>query len=432
MFGLLSAGVALAAGFIRYYWLARRKRDTQEPHPTQAATEPTMSQITSQDIVHSDTDFLVRDQDGNALICTRELYRLPTQATILTGKDQVAVNRARQLVGDLFKGSVSLPGKTVELVFDSKVQQGLREGTLEVVPAAGGGARLMARDVESKAFSGHGRILDGGCARQMAAGAFHILSIAVAQSHLDDINRGLTEIKIALEDVKRYFGDKDKAKLRGTLVYLEYLVSMMNDLGSPEKVPSEKRNQLEAIRRETMEWVEQLRYEAVALQEQIDAQQDVDSWGGTENTFNALKSLAGKMTDLIEKRNTLLRIMALLEVGSVYLDPLGNDKTSSPFISDSTQDMKTIEMMLGTIRDRSNQLLSKSLWNKETTLNERRTSIMKMQEELLALAVENQSQYAETMNSLRQHLQRIRKSDKEIHMALTFDQEGVVKQVALL
>jgi hypothetical protein len=258
------------------------------------------------------------------------------------------------------------------------------------------------------------------------------LSIAVAQSHLDDINRGLNEIKSAVTDVKRYLGDKDKAKLRGTMSYLEYLVSVMNDLDSPDQVTGEKRNQLEAIRRETMEWAEQLRYETVALKEKIDAQQDTDSWGGTENTFNAMQAHAKSVEDLIEKRNLLLRIMALLNVGTVYLDPLGKDKTSIAFMAESIQSIKVVETALMSMRDRSFALLSNAFWNKESTLNDRRHSIVKEQENLLALALENQRGYEKTIGMLDVHLQKIHQNNQEIRMAVTFDNDGEVNQVALI
>lgn len=380
----------------------------------------------------SECNFCALNQDGVSLIRSKEIDRIPDNARILTSRNLVAVNQAKQLAADIFKGASTLPGKTVELVFDPKIQQGMREGTLNIVPAIGGGSRLMARDVKSKTFSGHGRVIDGGRIKHLAAGVFHIVSIAVAQSHLDEINRSLEKIKESVEDVKRYLSDKDKAKLRGTFTYMKGLVEIMNDLESPELVTPEKRNQLEAIRRETLEWAEQLHCEAVAINEKIGLQKDIDSFGGTENTFIALKLLLNSVGDLVEKRNLLLNIMELLEVGSVYLDPMGYRKTNLVFREEAEKSINTLEAALANMRDRCHILLAKAVWNSESTLEQRRKVIINDQEELLKIARTGQTQYINTFTALENHLNKIKSENNNIKMVLNFDNAGEVSCVALI
>lgn len=377
-------------------------------------------------------DLVAVDQYGKTLIRTSIIDNIPLNSSILADNKGVIMERVKYIASQIFKDVSTLPSKTVELVFDPHIQQGLLDGTLEIMPAIGGGDRLIARNVGNKSIAGHGRVLDGGRVRQISTGAFHVLSIAVAQSHLDDINRSLSEIKNAVEGVKHYLDNKDKSRLKGTILYLEYLVSFMSNLSSPEKIPSEKRNQLEAIRRESMEWAEQLRGEFFDLKSKINAQQDVDTLGGTENTFNALKSHAESTKNLIEKRSLLLRIMVLLEVGSAYLDPLGVDEPSKVFRDDSERDMEEVESLLLCFRDRSNQLLSRAIWNKNTTLNERRDNLISHQADLTKYSNKSFQDYFQTTKALDQHFQRMRKNNQEIRMALSYDQNGDVKQVALL
>lgn len=429
--------VALLIAVIVGYWLAHRIQISKklpashnvvlDKNTGAAAPHP----LPKSDDLYSGHNLAAFDHHGNALIRAFEIESIPTSSTSLADKQGVVMERIKFLTGQIFKDVSTLPSKTVELVFDPHIQQGLLDGTLEIMPAIGGGSRLMARDVGTKSIAGHGRVLDGGRVRQIATGAFHVVSIAVAQSHLDDINRSLSEIKSSVEDVKKYLENKDIARLRGTIAYLEYLVSFMNNLTSPERVPSEKRNQLEAIRRESMEWSEQLRVELSDLKSKIKSQQDVDL-SGTEHTFNAMKTHANSMERLIEKRNFLLRIMILLDVGTAYLDPLTVDDVSKNFMVDGWEDMKAIESVLSIFRDQSNLLLSKSFFNKNVTLDKRRDELILQQEKLAICSDQNFQNYVQTTNALDQHFQRMRKNNQEIRMALSYDQNGDVKQVALL
>ncbi|WP_333966885.1 hypothetical protein [Burkholderia orbicola] len=169
-------------------------------------------------------DFI--DSTGNVVFNTRELPRFPSDAVILDDTHGVALARGRQLAADVFKGSLGLPNKTVEIVFDPDIQRKLAEGTLEVVPAIGGGTRAMARRVDNGQIAAHGRVLEGGRVRQMAAGAFQLLSIAVAQSHLDDISRNLISIKNEIAGIREQLHINAKSRLTGTVDYLSRVVAL--------------------------------------------------------------------------------------------------------------------------------------------------------------------------------------------------------------
>jgi hypothetical protein len=120
----------------------------------------------------------VRNEAGQIILQTREVARLPIEARRV-GTDPVAIQRGQQLAADLFKGVSTLPGKTIEVVFDPKILQGLQGGVLEVMPAAKGGTYAIARNVETGRTAGQGRLIQGGGARQLAAGLFHLASIAI-------------------------------------------------------------------------------------------------------------------------------------------------------------------------------------------------------------------------------------------------------------
>lgn len=375
-------------------------------------------------------ELIVADAEGRALVKTRFITQVPAGAPTFSGQNDVAVKRGRQLAADLLKGVATLPNKTLELVFDPEIHKGLTEGTLTIMNAVGGGQRAMAINSDGK-IAGHARILEGGKAKQLASGAFHLLSIAVAQSHLADINRSLTEIRGAIDKLQRAIDDKDHAQLRGSMNYLEYLVGFMQDLETPDLFPQEKRNQLEAIKHQTMQWVEQLQLEATRLKSDIAQQKEVDTFG-TGETHKALVAHAGKVNSLLQKRDVLLRILALLDIGTAYLDPTARGKWVLSLGEKCGQSFHDIDALLTTQRDRSFELLSKATFNRKGTLEQRRNELVSQNEGMRTLTLEHQKAYAATADMLSQHLKKYRDEREPIRTALTFDQHGEVCKVAML
>ncbi|MBY0446900.1 MAG: hypothetical protein K2Q15_17020, partial [Burkholderiales bacterium] len=295
-----------------------------------------------------------------------------------------------------------------------------------------GGTRLIARDPITKKIAGHGRVIEGSRFKQVAAGAFHILSIAVAQSHLDDINRSLGEINNKLDYLVGYLKDKDLAQLRGTVKYLEYIVNKMNEHGSPESIPSEKKNQLEAIRRDVMVWAEQHCSEITAIKMKIKNQADIDSWGGTENTHKALINLKQDLQHLVEYKNLLLRIISLVEIGTLYIDPFADVNEHDQIRRETNRSMHELEGALHELRDKANTLLAKSLWNKEETISQRRGEVLNGQVDVLKQLTSGQNEFIGSIDLLNSQIKRFRSDGNEFKMALTFDEKGEVQQVAMV
>lgn len=388
----------------------------------QAAQSPSPTELSP--------ELVVMNGEGRQLVTTRLITQVPAGAPTFSGSNNVAVKRGQQLAADLLKGVATLPNKTLELVFDPEIQKGLADGTLTIMDAIGGGQRAMAVQ-SNRQIAGHGRLLEGGKAKQLASGAFHLLSIAVAQSHLADINRSLSEIQGAIEKLQRTIDDKDHAHLRGSMNYLEYLVGFMRDLESPELFPQEKRNQLEAIKHQTMQWIEQLQLEASRLKDDIQQQQEIDTFG-TGETHKALVAHAGKVNSLLQKRDVLLRILALLDIGTAYLDPTASGKWALSLGDKCSKSFLEIDELLTTQRDRSIQLLSNALFNRKGTLEERRKELVGQNENMRLLTLEHQKAYKATADMLSQHLKKYRDEHQPIRTALTFDQHGEVCKVSML
>ncbi|MNF75233.1 hypothetical protein D3C84_572920 [compost metagenome] len=428
IYGAAAFSVAALGGASLLFIKSRGVKSAQpqdSPAPLCSTEEATMDVAP----IEMGPELVVADTEGRPLVKTRLITQIPAGAPTFSGPNDVAVKRGRQLAADLLKGVATLPNKTLELVFDPDIHKGLVEGTLTIMEAKGGGQRAIAIASDKK-IAGHGRLLEGGKAKQLASGAFHLLSIAVAQSHLADINRSLADIQGAIEKLHRTIDDKDHAQLRGSMNYLEYLVGFMRDLETPDLFPQEKRNQLEAIKHETMRWIEQLQLEASRLKTDIDQQREIDTFG-TGETHKALVAHASKVNSLLQKRDVLLRILALLDIGTAYLDPTAKGKWTLSLGEKCSQSFQDIDALLTSQRDRSFELMSKAVWNRKGTLEQRRNELVSQNEGMRALTLEHQKAYKATTEMLSQHLKKYRDDHQPIRTALTFDQHGEVCKVTM-
>ncbi|MCM2480613.1 hypothetical protein [Burkholderia glumae] len=434
------ASAVVIAGGIGYWFSVIRSRAAfhRTLAPTEQATDdvtPLSTAVSKQSLSESSVlginlDFV--DSTGNVVFNTRELPHFPSDAVILDDTQGVALARGRQLAADVFKGSLGLPNKTVEIVFDPDIQRKLAEGTLEVMPAIGGGTRAMARRVDNGQIAGHGRILEGGRVRQMAAGAFQLLSIAVAQSHLDDISRNLISIKNEIAGIREQLHINDKSRLTGTVDYLSRVVALIQKMASPDEIRSEKKVEMEAISREVSAWIEQIRLEVEAFNKRVANVGDQDTFGGTETTYKSLKQHADAARTILEKHNLVLRILALMRLCEAYIAPLETDSLPESWTSQPPATTADFERSMITLRDKANQLLSRALWNKQETLEQRRNNVISMTEQLLGTARQEFAGYDSLMDRINFNLKRLAQKDGKVRMAVSFDADSNVNSVALV
>ncbi|SDV50854.1 hypothetical protein [Chitinasiproducens palmae] len=437
-----AAGSAVLAGGIGF-WFAKastrrsqsRTAPTAEVENASATYEPLpMSQAPEsarvQMALGAELDIL--DSAGNILLHTRVLDRIPRNAINLEDAKGVAISRAKQLAADLFRGSAGLPNKTVEIVFAPDIQQGLADGTLEIVNAIGDGSRAMARNVETGQIAGHARVLEGGRVRQLAAGAFQLLSIAVAQSHLDDISKNLKAIADEVEALRKYFDSKDKSNLLGTVEYLTGVVAKIQKMAAPETIRQEKQGELETISREVPAWIAQIKDESAALTARIAKELDQDTFGGTEATHKALKRHAEAAQTILDKRNLLLRVIALLKVCNAYLVPRDAERVPQFWADGLVVIDAGYRELTVKLRDQAYALLSHALWNKKETLDARRAEIVQATERLQVSAMQEQVAYEGFVNRIDLSIERLKTDDGKLHMAVSFDANSNVKAVALM
>lgn len=409
-------------------------RENFRPSPIVMPESPPSSQLAPIDDPTLAGDLVVLGGNGEVMWSCREIDCLPPSRDLDDGENGAALNRARHLVTELITRSMMLPGKTIEIAFDSAVQRGVSSGAYEVVKVASGdGKRLMARVIDSKKFVGQGRFMEAGKLKQLGIGAFHIVSIAVAQAHLAEINENLAEIKADVKDIRDFLEDKDIAKLRGTIEYLEYVIAFIRRLDSPDNLPIEKSNELESIRREMMGWIAQIEQEAGQFLKRIEGQGDEDGLsGGTGKTFEKLKEHSIVAQRLVRKYRLLLRTAGLFYLTLAYLDPMALRDRDAIRILQPDAATNGLLFALQQLREKSETLLGSALWNKKETLKARQEKIMQEVQKLGGQTREEKKCFADGMVRLESLLSRIGDSQGIVRMAITFDSEGNPKHVKLV
>lgn len=379
-------------------------------------------------------DLVILDANGEVMLTCCEIEYMPTSQNQNEERNSVAIDRARQLATDLLTRAITLPGKTVEITFHPAVQEGLDSGVYEIIKvASGNGQRLMARAVDSKRFVGHGRFMKAGQLKKIGVSAFHIVSIAVAQAHLAEINENLEQIKEGVKDIRDFLEDKDIAQLSGTLGYLKYIVEFISRMESPDQLPIEKRTELESIRREMMIWVVQIEQEARRLSDKIKEQGDEDSWsGGTGNTFEKLKEHARASERLIRKYKLLLRTAGLLYMTSAYLDPVVFKDKDGIRILQAYEATNTLLGALQQLEEKSESLLSSAVWNRKETLEQRKQHI---KQEVWLLGDQTRQEerfFADGIGRLKNKVRRIADPQGKVRITITFDNESNPEYVELV
>lgn len=375
-----------------------------------------------------DANLVVVDESGRVLISSTEIQSIPYNAQRLDTTNSSIARQATHLAAELFKGASSLPNKTVQLVFSKEIQEGMREGTYTLMKTRSG--EVLADAVNSSnTIVGKGRVVHAGQARQLAAGAFQLVSIAVAQSHLADIDRNLTSIRNAVQEVLSKLEDADKGDIKGTIFYINELAGFMKNLKAPDEMPIQKRNQLESVVRDAHRWREKLHSEFESLIKSIQNQEDMDK-SGTGNTYKALVESAAKADALLDRHQLLMRLLSAINIIVAYLDP-GN-KQYSRVSAESEKMSKLIESLDKSLRGKADTLLSKAIFNSREILDFRKKAITDSATNIKNLALEQSRSHDESMRLLSVNLKNLLKENGEVKVVLSFDRKGDLDSAAIV
>ena len=423
---ILIAIIILAVAFISFILIQHRKTNDSASMVASERVNLTSGnalEVTSE----SGYNLAILDENGLKVLESREIEKIPARAHTVDSSSS-AINRVRHLAADLFKGAASIPNKTVEVIFKPEIHQGLVDGTYTLMKTKSGEVLADAVDASNKVV-GKARLIQGGKAKQLAGGAFQLVSIAVAQSHLADIERSLSAIKGSISEVLERQENEDKARITGAFDYLREIAAHMKELRCPDELPQQKRNAIEGIIKDSYSWRNKLEEDMSSLINQISNLTDRDTFG-TGDTFEELKSLIERIRPLLKRRELFLSLASGINFVTAYLDPAKRDYSKIDINEDRWADL--IEQFKESVLDRESTLMEKSFWNSNETLQLRKDKIRSLSSDYHRSGNDQQAAYLALRTSLAESMSRLIDPSGNVRIAISYDDQGNVGGAAIL
>lgn len=373
-------------------------------------------------------NFELIDSNGEAVLSINEIDYLPNSSFLLKPSESI-INHTKHLTSELIKSSVTLPNKTLQVIFKKHIEDGLADGSLTMMQTKSG--EVLADVVDSSGkIAGKGRLVEGGKVKQLAAGAFQLISIAVAQSHLADIEQSLRKINQSINDILKNLEQEDRSKITGAIDYLTQIAQHMMLLKAPDEISEQKTIIIESIIYESNAWRNKLHSELEYLINNIKSHGDQDSFGGTENTYNSLYQLVDKIQPLIERNDLLLSLSLLTNIITSYIDP--KNKTFSLIDTGSEKWQKLTADFKNCAIKKSEELLSNAIFNSGSTLKTRRDNIELITKNHYNTLSNQFNSHIQSINTLKNNVQRLTNKNNNLNLALTFDNKGELCETAIV
>ncbi|WP_181404134.1 DUF3944 domain-containing protein [Aliarcobacter cryaerophilus] len=279
-------------------------------------------------------------------------------------ENSIAVGGISHLLSDITKGTISVSNKTIELVFSPEVIEGIKNGNLYIAEG-----RAWVKNVTTERFVGHAHIVEVGQTAQFLTGGYQLLSIAVAQSHLADIEKRLYSIDNSLKQIIEKLELEDKSRIQGAISYIKSILENIKKNDYKKELSPAQKNQIEQKNSDILHWRDKLLLEFDILVNDVYKIGNIDTFG-TENIFNELKKvIKDRINPLKDRYSLLIELNLLLTILIKYIDP--EDKEFTKIDINLDEFSKKIELISKSIEDKQQSKL-KSIFNKDYTLEDRK------------------------------------------------------------
>lgn len=372
------------------------------------------------ELVYSDSLTFVDDEDtklGELKIIDPSLI----SEIELKDSKQGEIDRISHFISDAFKGVISTSNQTVELVFSSEVQRGLKSGIYYQTANS-----PIARSTSTGNIKEHGKIIQSGQGKQLLTGGYQLLSIAVAQSHLADIEKSLSSIKSLVKNIQDKLEAEDRANLKGAIRYLENkIIPLIKNYDGQNEIGQEYKNEFQSIIRDIYTWEDKFLEEFEILNKEIQQLKSKDTFG-TGNTYEELKILLKRIEPLKERYGLILKLSNILNVVQKFI--YFNDKNVLN-IDIQLEPFKNLMDLYNNFINGKKETLLESKFNKNDTLSERKKVIEILQNkqnndfEKFTLEYQKQSQ------SIDEYFENFKNGKASI--ILSFDQKSNIDKYAI-
>lgn len=369
-------------------------------------------------------------QDGVTLdlVDVNELPAIPRRAIIVDASSPEVQNLGNVAIAAL-KDGVALRGKTLEVVFKKNIAAGLKTGTYELMKTTSGETLADAVDIgrSGRPVVGKGRLIESGAGKQLAAGAFQLLSIAVAQAHLAEINGYLKAISDSIDDLTSRLEDRYKGVKEGNIKYLrKQFLRLAKD--NTSALPTFAIQEIESITRETLQGEQSLIREVKSLLRRVDGLSDKDKVG-TEASYRTLRSMAEESTLLVRQYEDIARIEYVVNAIRAISAPLAS-------ITDVGIEHEKIgdefAKLAETLRHKTGQIIQAKFTNSEEMLEFRREKVLGITDRAWRSYEEARQRSIAATQSLRDQLVALDADTGEVRLALAYDADGKLERAAIV
>lgn len=325
--------------------------------------------------------------------------------------DEENLQNIKHLISDITKGIIGTSNQTVELVFSPEVQKGLANGTYKLLDN-----RAIVVNSTGGRIKEHATILKSGQGKQLLTGGYQLLSVAVAQSHLADIEKRLKNIENTLNDIKTHLENDDISKLLGSIKYIISEVKNESDLTDIRK------NKIEDIKYKAFQWREKLSLEISDCLKKIKNIQHKDTFG-TENIYKEIASIIkDDMSRLKYKYELLMELHILLTMLDNFINPSEN---GFKIIELDLEDIsRKIQDFYPSLEDKYGLL--KSMFNQNDTLEERKKTLNILQNNYKSDFDNLILDYKEKYNFVCNKFQKI--NSGEVSIILSLDENSEIQK----
>ena len=208
---------------------------------------------------------IVRDTEPNPeaenSISLHELFELEeipaTELNVYERPQEVSPSSSYlQVLGEFVKatGNYKQVGQTFKICFKPEIEEGLRNGTFELMNWAGGKQLTAVHSAQRKVIAGNGWVESARADKLIALTslAWQGMAIITAQKFLADINKSLEEIKSSIDGLKEIHDAEIEGKIIGWQSYIKQAAERLaGNINITEK--STIAAQLETVHRLSLE-----------------------------------------------------------------------------------------------------------------------------------------------------------------------------------
>lgn len=382
-------------------------------------------------------EIIIKDEESNSNLAEIKVIDKNSLDKInFEEENSISVGGVSHLLSDTLKGYIGTSSKEtlekaiVEIVFSKEVTQGIANGTY-TLSSKGTVAYNVAKYTGTTGSKEHGEAIitktveTTGQTTQFLTGSYQLLSIAVAQSHLADIEKRLYSIDNSLKQIIEKLELEDKSRIQGAISYIKTILETIKRNDYKKELSSPQKNQIEQKNSDILHWRDKLLLEFEILVNDVNKIGNIDTFG-TENLFNELKKvIKDRINPLKDRYSLLIELNLLLNILTKFIDP--EDKEFTKIDINLDEFSKKIELISKSIEDKQQSKL-KSIFNKDYTLQDRKKVL-----DLL------QNRYKDDFNHLSTDYKNkiltidntFNLSNNNISLILSLDENSDIKQCLL-